>query len=129
MALKVRQTLKDAAFLLTVGSFLFTVALFYLQLAIVAFLLTVGAFLLTIFPFFAYSWSFFAYSGKVRPIRALRDCKPRSLTVSNKAPTVSKKDSSKTKSLLRDWHWSMDGSSHEREDATELVGISKIASQ
>ena len=43
------------------------------------------------FSFLAYSWSFFAYSGKVRLIRALRDCKQRSLTVSKKAPTVSKK--------------------------------------
>ena len=43
--------------------------------------------------FFTYSWSFFAYSGKVRLIRALRDCKQRSLTASNKAPTVSKKAS------------------------------------
>ena len=64
-----------------------------------------GAFLLTVdnFSFFAYSWSFFAhsfsflthswssfaYSGKVHLIRALRDCKQRSLTVSKKAPTVS----------------------------------------
>ena len=45
------------------------------------------------FSFFTYSWSFFAYSGKVLPIRALRDCKQRSLTVSKKAPTVSKKAS------------------------------------
>ena len=68
-----------------------------------------GAFLLTVdnfsfftynwsffaysFSFFAYSWSFFAHSGKVRLIRALRDCKQRSLTVSKKAPTVSKKAS------------------------------------
>ena len=43
------------------------------------------------FSFSAYSWSFFAYSGKVLLIRALRDCKQRSLTVSKKAPTVSKK--------------------------------------
>ena len=52
-----------------------------------------GAFLLTVdnFSFFAYSWSFFAYSGKVLLIRALRNCKQRSLTVSKKAPTVSKK--------------------------------------
>ena len=65
-----------------------------------------GAFLLTIdslssfaynwsffaysFSFFKYSWNFFACSGKVRLIRALRDCKQRSLTVSKKAPTVSK---------------------------------------
>ena len=45
------------------------------------------------FSVFTYSWSFFAYSGKVRLIRALRDCKQRSLTVSKKAPTVSKKAS------------------------------------
>ena len=38
--------LKDAAFLLTVGSFLLTVELFYLQLTILAFLLTVRAFCL-----------------------------------------------------------------------------------
>ena len=59
-----------------------------------AFLLTIGAFLLTklAFSMFTYSWrSFFAYSGKVHLIRALRDCKQRSLTVSKKAPpTVSK---------------------------------------
>ena len=68
-----------------------------------------GAFLLTIdklsfftynwsffaynFSFFAYSWSLFAYNGKVRLIKALRDCKQRSLTVSKKAPTVSRKAS------------------------------------
>ena len=61
-----------------------------------------GAFVLTVdnFSFFTYNWSFsaysfsfFAYSGKVRLIRALRDCKQRSLTVSKKAPTVSKKAS------------------------------------
>ena len=45
------------------------------------------------FSFLTYSWSFFAYSGKVRLIRALRDCKQRSLTVSKKAPPVSKKAS------------------------------------
>ena len=55
--------LKDAAFLLTVGSFLLTVELFYLQLTILAFLLTVGAFCLQ-FSFLAYSWSFSAYKGK-----------------------------------------------------------------
>ena len=44
------------------------------------------------FSFFTYSWSFFAYSGKVRLIRALRDCKQRSLTVSKKAPAVNKKN-------------------------------------
>ena len=46
------------------------------------------------FSFFAYSWSFFAYSGKASLIRTLRDCKQRSLTVSKKAPTVSKQASS-----------------------------------
>ena len=35
----------------------------------------------------------FAYSGKVRLIRALKNCKQRSLTASKKAPTVSKKAS------------------------------------
>ena len=90
---------KDAAFLLTVGSFLLTVELFYLQLTILAFLLTVGAFFAYSFSFFTRSWSSFAYSGKVRLIRALRDCKQRSLTVSKKAPTVSKKTSSEEKLL------------------------------
>ena len=69
---------QDAAFLLTVGSFLLTVELFYLQLAIkniFAFSLTVGAFFAYNFSFFTYSSSFFTYSGKVRLIRALRDCK------------------------------------------------------
>ena len=52
-----------------------------------------GAFLLTVdnLSFFTYSWSFFAYSGEVRLIRALRDCTQRSLTVSKRAPTASKK--------------------------------------
>ena len=48
-------------------------------------------FSLTVLTFFAYNCSFFAYSGKVRLIRALRDCEQRSLTVSKKTPTVSKK--------------------------------------
>ena len=52
----------------------------------VAFLLTADT-----CSFFPYSWSFLAYTGKVRLIRALRDCKQRSSTVSKKAPTVSKK--------------------------------------
>ena len=82
---------RDAAFLLTLGSFLLTVELFYLQLKILAFLLTIGAFLLTILFSLLTVGAFFAYSGKVRLIRALRDCKQRSLTVSKKAPTVSKK--------------------------------------
>ena len=59
-----------------------------------------GAFLLTIdnFSFFTYNWScfayafsFFVYSVKVRLISAWRDCKQRSLTVSKRGPTVSKK--------------------------------------
>ena len=41
------------------------------------------------FSFLTHNWSFFAYNGKVHLIRALRDCKQRSLTVSKKAPTVS----------------------------------------
>ena len=49
------------------------------------------------FSFFTCSWSFLAYSGKVRLIRALRDCKQRSSTVSKKAPTVSKKASPEEK--------------------------------
>ena len=68
------------------GAFLLTVNKF-------SFLLTIGAFFAYKFSFLTYSWSFFAYSGKVRLIRALRDCKQRSLTVSKKAPTVSKKAS------------------------------------
>ena len=61
-----------------------------------------GAFLLTIdnFSYFPYNWSFFtynlslfAYNEKVRLISALRDCKQRTLTVSKKAPTVSKEAS------------------------------------
>ena len=75
-----------------------------------------GAFLLTvdIFSFFTYNWSFFAYScsffsyncsffahsGKVRLIGALKDCKQRSLTVSKKAPTVTKKASPAIKSAI-----------------------------
>ena len=55
-------------------------------------LLTVGAFFSAYsFSFLAYSWSFFAHSGKVLLIRALRYCKQRSLAVSKKAPTVSRK--------------------------------------
>ena len=45
------------------------------------------------FSFFVYSWSLFADIGKARLIRALRDCKQRSLTVSKKAPTVRKQAS------------------------------------
>ena len=53
------------------------------------------SFLAYSFSFSAYNWSFLAYSRKVRLIRALRDCKQRSLTVSKKAPTVSKQASPK----------------------------------
>ena len=80
----------DAAFLLTVGSFLLTVELFYLQFS---FFTYSWSFFAYSFSFLAYSWSFFAYNAKVRLIRALRDCKQRSLTVSKKAPTVSEKAS------------------------------------
>ena len=69
--------------------------LFYLQLTILAFLLTIGAFLLTVLASLLTIGAFFAYSGKVRIIRALTDCKQRSLTVSKEAPTVSKKASPK----------------------------------
>ena len=64
-----------------------------------------GAFLLRVdeFSFFTWSWSFFTYifsvltyswsfsacSGKVRLISALKNCKQRSLTVSERAPTAS----------------------------------------
>ena len=84
---------RDAAFLLTIGSFLLTVELFYLQLTVFACLLTVGAFLLTVLASLLTVGAFFAYSGKVRLIRALRDCEQRSLTVSKEAPTVSKRAS------------------------------------
>ena len=42
------------------------------------------------FSFLLIVGAFFAYSGKVRLIRALRDCKQRSSTVSKTAPTASK---------------------------------------
>ena len=86
--------------MLTVGSFLLTVELFYSQLTILAFLLTIGAFFAYNFSFFSYSLSFFAYNGKVHLIRALRDCKQRSLTGSKKAPTVSKKSFPPTKKIF-----------------------------
>ena len=57
------------------GAFLLTVDNFSFLLTVLAFLLTVLVFLLTV-------GAFFACSGKVRLIRALRDCKQRSLTVS-----------------------------------------------
>ena len=79
---------RDAAFLLTVGSFLLTVELFDLQLTILVFCLQLEFFLLTALAFLLTSGIFFAYGGKVRLIRALRECKQRSLTVSKKAPTA-----------------------------------------
>ena len=79
--------------MLTVGSFLLTVELFYLQSTISAFFAYSWSFFAYSLSLFAYNSSFFAYNGKVRPIRALRDCKQRSLTVGRKAPTVSKKAS------------------------------------
>ena len=83
----------DAAFLLTVGSFLLTVELFLLTVDHFSFFAYSWSFFAYSFSFLTYSWSFCAYSGKVRLVRALRDCKQRSLTVSKKAPTVSKKAS------------------------------------
>ena len=68
----------SGAFVLAVDNFSF-----FLQLELPAYSLS----------FFTYNWSFFAYSGKARLIRALRDCKQRSVTVSKKAPTVSRKAS------------------------------------
>ena len=70
--------------MLTVGSFLLTVELLYLQLTILAFLLTLGALLLTALALLLTVGAFSAYSGRVRLIRALRDCKHRSFTVSKK---------------------------------------------
>ena len=64
---------------------------FYLQLTILV-LLTIGALLLTALPFLL-TIGAFLLCGKVRLIRALRDCKQRSLTASKEAPTVSKKAS------------------------------------
>ena len=66
---------------------------FFLTVDILAFLLRVWAFLLTALASSLTVGALFAYNGKVLPIRALRDCKQRSLTVSKKAPTVSKKAS------------------------------------
>ena len=66
---------------------------FYLQLTILAFLLTIGVFLLTALASLLTIGVFFAYSGKVHLKRASRDCKQRSLTVSKKTPTVSRKAS------------------------------------
>ena len=90
MGARIFDIILDAAFLLTV----------------VSFLLAVGLFLLTIdsFSFFTYSRSFSAYSlvslltvgafclqWESASNKGLRGCKQRSLTVSKKTPTVSKK--------------------------------------
>ena len=92
---------EDATFLLTVGSFLLTVELFfYFQLTIVVSLLKARAFSLTSLAFFYLQSELFAYRGKVRMISASRDCKQRSLTVSKRAPTVSKKSFPRPKLVL-----------------------------
>ena len=90
----------DAVFLLTVGSFLLTVELFYLQVTRLVYL-QLELFCFDNFSFFAYNWSFCAYSGKVRLIRALRDYKQRSSTVSKQAPTVSGKASPNSFSFVQ----------------------------
>ena len=61
----------SGAFLLTVDNLGFFTYNFSFLLTILALLLTVGAFL--------------AYNGKVRLIRALKDCEQRSLTVRKKS--------------------------------------------
>ena len=63
--------------------------LFYLQLTILAFLLTVLGFSLTVGAFLL-TIEVFVYSGHLGVIRALRDCKQRSSTVSKKTPIVSR---------------------------------------
>ena len=57
--------------------------------------LTVGAFCLQLelFSFYTYRWSLSACSGKEHLISTSMDCKQRSSSVSNKAPTVSKNSS------------------------------------
>ena len=75
----------DAAVLLAVGSFLLTVELFCLQLTILVIFTYSWSFFAYSFSFLPYSWSFLAYSGKVLLIRALRDCKQRSLTCKQKS--------------------------------------------
>ena len=77
----------SGAFLLSVDNFSFFTYSGAFLLTVLAFLLTVGV--------------FFAYSGKLRLIRALRDCKQRSLTVSKKTPTVSQKASPVMNSKVR----------------------------
>ena len=78
----------ECGFLLTVESFLLTAELFCLQLTILVFTYSWSCFGYSLSLFTYTVGVFFAYSGKVHLIRALRDCKQRSLTVSNKAPTV-----------------------------------------
>ena len=58
---------------------------FYLQLTILASLLTILVFVLSALTFLLANRAFLAYNGKVRLIRALRDCKQISLTVRNKS--------------------------------------------
>ena len=75
-----------------------------------------GGFCLTVAlgNFLTCNWSFYlqlnllAYSGKVPPISTLMDCKQRSVAVSTKAPTVSKK----TSPFLEVWHFMVWGASN-----------------
>ena len=91
----VEHLVVDAAFLLTVGSWKLPAysGAFLLTVDNLSFFTYSWSLFTYSFSFSTYSWSFFAYSGKVRLIKALRDCKPRSSTVSKKAPTVSEKAS------------------------------------
>ena len=61
---KICHKMRDAAFLLTVGSFLLTVELFYLQLTNLAFLLTIGGFLLKALASFLTVGAFLLTVGK-----------------------------------------------------------------
>ena len=82
----------DAAFLLTVGSFLLTGELFYLRMTSSAFLLTVGAFLLTaLAPYL--QLKLFCLQWQSASNKDLKGLQAKKLTVSKKAPTVSKKAS------------------------------------
>ena len=58
-----KETLTDAAFLLTIGSFLLTMELFDLQSTFLAFLLTIGAFYLQ-FQLFCLQFDFLRTVGK-----------------------------------------------------------------
>ena len=85
------------------------------QLTVASFLLTAvvfGSSFAYIFSFFTYSssfspfqLSFFAYSGKVCLRSTSTDCKPRSSTVSKKAPTVSKKGFPKHLFFVTGYTW------------------------